>query len=268
MSVDLRQRLAEQVVIVLVQPLYPGNVGAAVRAMQNMGLERLVLVDPPAFDPETARWMAPGCDAAMDKLRIVSTLDEALEGVHRAVASTARHRSFPTPVVDTHALGDRIFDGPEEEITAILFGREDLGLDNEAVMRCDTILRIPTMEHASLNLSQALLVTAHDLFEGARRRGLAPIERELGGRKPRRAERRRGPDPRDKRADLSEIEPAVEALITLLDRVDYLRGQAPERVRLTARNALSRGGPSIKEVHALRGMINKIEWHLDHPEGE
>jgi len=52
--------LADRVVIVLVQPLHPGNVGATARAMRNFGLERLVLVDPPAYDPERARWMAPG----------------------------------------------------------------------------------------------------------------------------------------------------------------------------------------------------------------
>ena len=89
---DPAELLGDHVRFVLVEPQHPGNVGAAARAMRNMGLDQLVIVAPPAWDPETARWMAPGCDDLLDRIRVVATLDEALEGVHLAIASTARHR--------------------------------------------------------------------------------------------------------------------------------------------------------------------------------
>lgn len=81
-----------KVLIVLVEPQYSGNVGAVARAMKNTGLSQLVVVAPPALDPEHARWMAPGCEDLVASMRIVGTLDEALVGAHRVIASTARHR--------------------------------------------------------------------------------------------------------------------------------------------------------------------------------
>ena len=79
--------LATNVVIVLVQPQYPGNVGACARAMKNMGLRRLVIVDPPAFDPERTRWMAPGCADLIAEARLVGTLDEEAALVSQATQS-------------------------------------------------------------------------------------------------------------------------------------------------------------------------------------
>ncbi|MBO85715.1 MAG: tRNA (cytosine(32)/uridine(32)-2'-O)-methyltransferase TrmJ, partial [Deltaproteobacteria bacterium] len=60
--------------IVLVTPRQPGNVGAAARAMANNGLGRLVLVAPPAFDPDRARWMAPGAHDRIDHALIVGSV--------------------------------------------------------------------------------------------------------------------------------------------------------------------------------------------------
>jgi TrmH family RNA methyltransferase len=143
--------LLDRTVIVLVEPQHPGNVGAAARAMKNMGLSRLVIVAPPAYDPEQARWMAPGCADLLAEMRIVGTLDEALEGVHVAVATTARHRKQGQPVFTPAELATRIAD--DDRTFALLFGREDFGLSTEDVLRCDSLLRIPTPEHASLNLA-------------------------------------------------------------------------------------------------------------------
>jgi TrmH family RNA methyltransferase len=258
--------LADQVVVVLVEPQHPGNVGATARAMKNFGLRRLVLVDPPAYDPERARWMAPGCDDVLAEARIVSTLDEALEGVHRAVASTARHRRQGQPVLEPTAAADSIFDDPER-VHAILFGREDFGLSAEDTRRCEALLRIPTPEHASLNLSQAVVVVAHTLFEGARSRGLSATGRTLGGSRSERTTRSARPrSSRDRKADLVQIEPAADELVELLDRVGYLRGTPASKVLLTARQALQRASLAVRHVEALRGMVSRVGWALDHPE--
>ena len=91
---ELNQTLLERVVVVLVEPQYPGNVGAVARAMKNMGLARLVIVAPPAYDAEQARWMAPGAHDILAQARIVPDLNAALEGCHRAFAATARHRGL------------------------------------------------------------------------------------------------------------------------------------------------------------------------------
>jgi tRNA (cytidine32/uridine32-2'-O)-methyltransferase len=257
--------LADRVVIVLVRPQQPGNVGAAARAMANMGLSQLVLVDPPAWDPETARWMAPGCADLLARARVVATLDEALVGVGRVVATTARHRRRDQPVRDPAETARVLLDDPRP--TAILFGREDHGLSDAEVLRAESVLRIPTASHASLNLGQAVLLTAWAIFDEHRKRGGTATGRVLGGT-PHAASTTARLDRRDRRdlpADALTMEPAVAGIAGLLDRVGYLRGVDPEKVKVTFRGLLQRASTSIREVEALRGMLNRVDWALDHP---
>lgn len=252
--------------MVLVEPQHPGNVGAAARAMRNFGLEQLILVAPPAHDPERARWMAPGCDELLAHTRIVASLDEALQGVHRVMATTARHRRDGHPVLEPKAAASSVHDDPDR-VHALLFGREDHGLDAAAVRRCDTLVRIPTTEHASLNLGQAVLLMAHALFEEARVRGRPAEGRTLSG--PGRTQSTRAvskPSPRDRLADLPAIDPAAQELVELLGRVGYLRGTPAHKVLLTARQAMQRGRLSVRHVEALRGMVSRVGWALDHPD--
>ena len=252
----------------LVEPLHPGNVGSTARAMRNFGLERLTLVAPPAYDPERARWMAPGCHDLVANARIVATLEEALEGVHRVVGTTARHRREGVPVLEPAAAAAQILEegSGEPGVTAILFGREDHGLSSEAIRYCESLIRIPTTEHASLNLAQAVLLISHALFEEGRSQGARAVGRTLAGshRPKTTADASRG-DARDRRADIPVLDPAAEAVVALLRRVGYLRGTPAEKVLHTARQALQRAHLPIRHVEALRGMVARIEWALDHP---
>ncbi len=259
--------MLERVRFVLVQPQRSGNVGAAARAMANMGLRDLVLVDPPALDMESARWMAPGCDSLLKRLRIVSSLSEAIADCHVCVATTARHRRRGQPVIEPHQLAERVADQSERRF-AVLFGREDFGLSSQDLLHAEVLLRIPTPEHASLNLAQAVLLVGHALFEEARRRGEAVATgRTLkGSRSARTTASKSKPHRRDRPAELSRIEPAVDEVVALLDRVGYFRGTPPEKVRISASRALQAGGFSVRHVEALRGMVNRIRWALDHPE--
>jgi tRNA (cytidine32/uridine32-2'-O)-methyltransferase len=258
---------SDRIVVVLVQPLQPGNVGAAARAMKNFGLSRLVLVDPPSFDPERARWMAPGCDDVIDAMWIVGSLDEALEGVHEVVGTTARHRKLGPPVCEPADVGRRIFtDEDPDRVTAILFGREDFGLPNEAVLRCRSLVRIATPEHASLNLGQAVMLVSYELFQEARRHGVTAKGRLLGGSKAARSTSHvAAPDARDNLAPVGVVEPVVTELVEVLDRVGYLRGTPADKVRLTARGALQTARLSVRHVEALRGMLAKLRYALEHP---
>ncbi|MCB9681471.1 MAG: hypothetical protein H6733_08370 [Alphaproteobacteria bacterium] len=266
-SKELAERLADGVVFVLVEPQHPGNVGAAARALANMGLWRLVIVDPsPAFDVERARWMSPGADDVLARMRIVATLDEALEGVHRAVATTARHRRHAQTVHEPGDVADQVLDGPDDHVTAILFGREDTGLSREHTLRCESLLRIPTADHASLNLGQAVLLTAHHVFEAGRRRGLVAPGRVVVGRHHKRStstldNRRASP-----LADLGDVEHAVVEATALLNRIGYGKATSPERVGVTLREALQRAHLTERQVRALRGMLGRVEYALDHPE--
>ncbi|MFK7927928.1 MAG: RNA methyltransferase [Myxococcota bacterium] len=258
---------ADRFVIVLVQPQHSGNIGSAARAMKNMGLHRLVVVDPPALDPMRVRWMAPGCDEVIAQMRIVNTVSEALEGCHRAIATTARHRKGNQPVIDPAQLAADHWDGIDtDQVTAVLFGREDFGLSREDVDRCAQVLRIPTPEHASLNLAQAVLLICHAWFEEGRSRGVEATGRSLGGRRGfKSTSTLQTTSERDERADLGRIEPAADAVVELLDRVGFTRGTTVERVRQTALSSLQNAGLTVRDTDSLRGMVSRLQWALDHP---
>jgi tRNA C32,U32 (ribose-2'-O)-methylase TrmJ len=129
------------------------------------------------------------------------------------IATTARHRKQVQSVLEPPELAAQIAEEPEERTTAILFGREDFGLTSDIVHRCEALVRIPTPEHASLNLAQAVLLVGHAVFEARRARGIAAPGRRLGGRRGTKAtgELAREEHP----ADLIAVDGAVSSLVAL-----------------------------------------------------
>jgi len=167
--------------IVLVRPLKAGNVGMTARAMKNMGLGRLVLVDPREDAPAHAAMMAPGAGDVLAAASRVGTVEEALAGATLVVGTTVRGRRYRWPVLEPCALAARVLDAPGE--VAILFGPEDSGLDNDTLLRCHLLCTVVTDRAPSMNLAQAVLLVAHHLFEEARRRGYEPPVRRRRSRR-------------------------------------------------------------------------------------
>lgn len=264
----LARRLAEDVVFVLVQPQHPGNVGAVARAMKNFGLRRLAVVDPPpSFDVERARWMAPGADDVLAQMVVYATLDEAVAHLHLLVGTTARHRADDQPVWEPPMWATNALDLPDGKQVGVLFGREDLGLSREQTLRCGALVRIPTDHHASLNLGQAALLMASAMFEAARSRGLHAEGRIVGGRMgPRSTASLTRRDGKAAPATLAEMEPAVLDLLGLLGRVGYLKATSPEKVSATLREAFQKAQPTRRQINAVRGMVHRVSWGMDHPE--
>ena len=112
---------------------------------------------------QSLRKMAPRAHQRIDSALIVGTVAQAIDAleVTRVVGTSARPRRLETPCWDPHMLARAVLH--ETGSTAIVFGPEDYGLDNLSVARCDAVLRIPTTSHSSLNLAQAVNVTASTL---------------------------------------------------------------------------------------------------------
>ena len=119
--------------------------------------------------------------------------------------------------------------------------------------RCEALLRIPTPEHASLNLAQAVLLVSHAFFEGARSRGARATGRTVGGRTTKETS---ALAPHDRRADLPDLEGLVQDLVTVLQGVGYAASR--DKVEVTARAGLQRAQLSVREVGALRGMVKRL----------
>lgn len=245
----------DRVRVVLVEPQHPGNVGAVARAMANFGLDQLVLVAPPAWDPHRARWAAPGCDDLIARTQVVETLDEALVGVHHVVAATARHRKQHQPVINPTTFADAVV--ASDTTWAVLFGREDNGLPTSAIDRAERVLRIPTAAHASLNLAQAALLVCQAVFLAATNGGSTAPGRAVGGRT--QATTASLDQARRAVADVVALEALVTHALGLLERVGYTRGTSPEQVAVTLRGALQRAELAPHEVDALRGMVARVD---------
>ena len=163
--------MLSRVRVVLVEPQEPMNVGAVARAMRNFGLSRLYLVNPaPRVGPPWAReayWLAVHAEEVLDRAVAVSTLEDALAGVHLVVATTGRPRElYPAPVVPVWEVPRHVL--PVRGEVALVFGRETFGLTNEELDLAHLVGTIPTApEQPSLNLAQAVVVFAYELYKGA-----------------------------------------------------------------------------------------------------
>lgn len=219
--------------IVLVEPLHDGNVGAIARAMKNFGLEELVLVRPCAVGEEAVKRSMHAVDV-LKNARTVFTEEEALEGADYVVATsgidTSNDKKFPriSMVPEAFAEKVKVFGGT----VAILFGREDFGLDNDLVKRCDFLVTIPTdPQYSIMNISHAAAV----LFYVLHSRDAVKL----------------GP----KKASEMEIGKLNEYFSRLLDVIDY-----PEYKKVKTcvmfRRLMARAMPSTWEFHTLMGVLD------------
>lgn len=258
--------LLQNVRFVLVRPLQSGNVGAAARAMKNMGLRDLAVVAPPAFDIDRARWMAPGAADILDAARYVATVAEAVADRHFVVATTARnrHHAWPAhvPPIFAELASARV---AQDERIAVLFGPEDHGLGNADLAHAHALLHIPTDAHASLNLAQATLLVGAALFSEAQRTGHVARAEGTG----RRGGPARGAAPGATDAGVpapaGALDPLVHEWLATLDLASYFRGHEPLLVEGTLRRLLQRMAPEQDEIAILRGMLRKLRWRIAHP---
>ena len=168
--------MLKNVRVVLVNTSHPGNIGGAARAMKNMGLSELVLVDPERFPDPDAVSRASGADDVLANARIVATLEEAIADCSLVLGTSARDRRIPWPVLDPRESADKVLDQleqlPDAQI-ALVFGREDSGLTTDELQRCQYHVHIPSMpDFSSLNLAAAVQVLAYELrMQGLQREG-------------------------------------------------------------------------------------------------
>ena len=235
--------------VVLVEPREPRNVGAAARAMKNFGLEELVLVNPERpIDESAYRLATRGAADVLDRARVVADLDEALADCVYVVATSARARDGYAGEVYTPRQGAPLVRqmagaGP----VALLFGRENFGLSNQEMDRAHAIWRIPTGGYSSLNLAQAVLLVAYEVF-------LAVAE-------PPSAERPR-PAPRE------ELEMFFADLEDYLRLIRYTDENRMEGAMRSFRRLVHRAQPAVNEVHRLRGVLRQSRWAIEHLGGE
>lgn len=156
--------------VVLVSPLYAGNVGSVCRAMANMGLSRLVLVDPRIEEDDwpNAKKMAVHAGGIYENMRIVKTFAEAVEDCTAVAGATARDGLYRQHVKLAREIAPELLHVAAHGEVALVFGREDNGLENDEIQLCTHLIRIPSApEYRSINLAQAAMICMYELYAAA-----------------------------------------------------------------------------------------------------
>ena len=150
--------------IILVGTTHPGNIGATARAMKNMGLRDLVLVNPRYFPHADATARASGAEDILEQTRVVDHLDEALADCVFAAGASARSRAIDWPYMEPRECAQRLSKESATGNVAVVFGPEKSGLTNDDLDRCNTLLTIPTdPAFSSLNIAMAVQIICYEL---------------------------------------------------------------------------------------------------------
>jgi tRNA/rRNA methyltransferase len=242
--------------IVLVEPAGALNVGSIARILKNMGLHRLVLVNP-SCDPfcAEARQMAVHAGDVLAAAEIVQTLPAALVGCQRAIATAVRTRSTQIPLEHPRNALPWLLQGEDSVQSALIFGSEDRGLSNEELKYAQRLVCIPSSPvYTSLNLAQAVAICSYELYQID---GMGQQDVEAG------SESEPMPHPAVvSSAPLEAIESYFQQLEELLLTVGFIYPHTAQSRMEKLRRLLNRAYPSVAEVTMLRGILRQIDWAL------
>ncbi len=244
-------RSLDHIRIVLINTSHPGNIGGTARAIKNMGLSRLYLVEPKDFPNDRARYRAASALDILTNATICKTLDEAVADCNLVVGASARDRSIPWPVMDPRETAETIFNEPEGHEIAILFGREDRGLTNSELQRCHFHLQIPSNpEYSSLNLAAAVQVACYELRMAALKEGTPKNIPDWGVNWDVRT------------ADTEEIQRFFVHLEETLTQLKVINPKNPRQLMTRLKRLYLRSRPDMLEVNILRGILTATQRHL------
>jgi TrmH family RNA methyltransferase len=237
--------------VVLVRPREEGNVGSAARAMANMGLDCLILVEPAAKIGNVATAFAVGARHVLDACERHSSLPAALAPFRRVVGTTSsRDRRWDVPLLHPRELPARLAQDPPGTPTALVFGPEVGGLTNDDLALASLLVTIPCSPvQPTLNLSQAVLVLTYELYQ-AREEISPPPPPGIVGR----------PEPP---ASTAEIDGLFSHAADVLGRVGFDRDSSFEGVLRDLRRLVSRAGPDSRDVAILRGICRRTQRALE-----
>lgn len=227
----------------MVATTHPGNIGAAARAMKNMGLTDLGLVAPRTFPSDEADARAAGADDILARAKVFDSLDEALADRQQIVGASARLRTIAWPQLTPRECAEKIAALGGRQKIAIVFGREHAGLTNGELERCHYLLHIPcNPEFSSLNVAAAIQVVSYELFQAVQT--AVPLDDETGGQM----------------ATGEEMESFHGHLIQTLFDVGFLheRKSSPSLIR-RLRRLFNRAELETTDINILRGILTAIQ---------
>jgi len=233
-----------QIAVVLVSTLQPGNIGATARAMDNMGVTDLRLVNPCAVDHPEARMFAMGARYILQQARTYSSLAEAVADRRLIIGTSARLRDKLQTSRSSHELAAVLQACRPNLPLALVFGQEKSGLTNEDMSLCNEWIHIPTRGRVnSFNLAQSVVVLLYELSKQFEDDGSEPTD---------------GAEP----APSEQIERLKQHFFTVLEKTGFLRKSSRKALWTSFAGLIGRAKPDQREVRMIRGFFNRIEVSL------
>jgi TrmH family RNA methyltransferase len=228
--------------IVLVDTNHPGNIGAAARAMKNMGLTELHLVRPQFFPNPDASARASGAEDVLAAARVHERFEEAIADCGLVVGTSARQRHLPWELVEPRACAQRIVEASRAGDVAVVFGAERTGLTNVELERCNLLVTIPTSaQYSSLNLAMAVQVVAYELWLVMRPEALRarPLDVPL--------------------ATAEEMTRLYEHLERVLAEIEFQDRTGGGHLMARIRRLFNRAQLDQNEMNILRGILTAVQ---------
>jgi TrmH family RNA methyltransferase len=238
--------------IVLVATTHPGNIGAVARAMKNMALEQLYLVQPKYFPHADATSRASGASELLSNATVCTSLEQALADCSIVIGASARYRTINWPLLTPRACAEKLANEVTDQQVALVFGRENSGLKNIELDQCQYLLNIPcNADFSSLNLAAAVQVIAYELFlASGSAKDLAPDS--IPGSAP--SNGREEP-----LATASQMESYYQHLQQTLADIGFMHPDKSKSIMRRLRRIYNRSELDTKELDILRGILRMAQ---------
>jgi tRNA/rRNA methyltransferase len=228
----------DSISIVLVRPKFHENIGSVARAMKNMGLSRLIIVNGCSPLHADAYKLASGAEDVLERAEEFFTLREAISEMGCVVGMTSRGGKERRPLLMPKTLAKKLIPLSLKNPISLVFGSEREGLTNEELSLCHLYVRIPSADSfPSLNLAQAVMVVCYELFQ-------SPIEI---------------PKQAIQLAQAEQMEKMFEHMEKTLLHIGFLDSSHPKRIMRTLRKLFGRSQMDEREVQILRGIWSQMD---------
>jgi tRNA/rRNA methyltransferase len=231
----------ENIAIVLNEPHYPENIGAAARAAKNMGISRLLLVNPIDCDlTRILRMATHNAEDVISEMEVFDSLEDALAPFQYVVGTTARVGSHRQSIKNPRQLATELVDITRKNQVAILFGTESRGLANEHIKHCDSLVTIPTADFTSINLGQSVMIMAYEILLASSEKKEAFV--------PRLATHR-------------ELEGMYDHLKETLTKINFINPENPDYWMMNLRRFFNRMHLRARDIQVIRGICRQVDWY-------
>lgn len=248
------RRLLGQLRVVLVGTVYPGNIGSAARAMKTMGIESLTLVEPADFPHREAEYMAVSARDTVQSARVCASLEDAVADCSLVIGASARSRRIQWPLKSPRECAEEVVSRHRDEQVALVFGREDRGLINEELQRCNWHVHIPANPvYPSLNLAAAVQVICYEMRIAA----LTEVWPEAMAE----------PVWDEPPATAGGMAQFYRHLEQTLVELEFLNPRAPRQLMRRLRRLYGRVHLDQMELNILRGILAETQKHIRKPPG-